>query len=263
MKFYMWSGLHFAFLASPVVFAVITYFIFRKTSDKTKRIAGIIFSVIAVLFLVARNPEIYIENGHIIEPEIIPFQICHFANFVLLFAFIFNSKSMFGFAFCFNLPMAFLSILFADSLEGYTTILTARGMAYIFGHMLIVGISIYALIFGFVRLDRKTLIRTMVICMGLFVSSIFINNLFNLWMSGTPYTANYFYSLRPEDGTPLEWFYNWGQNINLGFFQFNPVYLLCSGILGIVVILAMYGIYRLTLLSSHRANISDSATTSN
>lgn len=117
--------------------------------------------------------------------------------------------------------------------------------------MLIVGITVYALLFGFIRIDRKTLLKTGCITLGLFVGSIFVNNLFNLWMPD--YFSNYFYTLRPEKGTPLELFYNWGKPVQLGFFVFNPVYLLCSAITGIAVICIMYGIYRLTQLGKSRA----------
>src|SRR5690554_5755002 len=109
------------------------------------------------------------------NPEILPLQICHFANFVLLIAFLRDSKPMFATAFCFNLPCAFLSIVFANSLENYSTILNFRGIAYIFGHMLIVGITIWALLVVFMKLTKKDLYKGIAFVFILFVLSVPIN----------------------------------------------------------------------------------------
>ncbi|QWB96652.1 YwaF family protein [Mycoplasmatota bacterium] len=168
-----------------------------------------------------------------------PLQICHFANFVLLYAFVKDSKSVFGFALMFNLPAAFLSILFADGLENYDTILSFRGIAYIFGHMLIVSTTLWAFIEKFAILDKKTYQNTLSIT---FVLSVFVNNLFSIFNIGH---ANFFYSARPQGGTPLETFFLWGANITIGDqFMINPIYLIMMILTGLVLISSMYGLFK-------------------
>ena len=88
-----------------------------------------------------RNGEIYVKSGYQFQPEIVPFQICHFANFVLLFAFALKNKTLQTVAFCFNLPFAMLSIIFADRLKIIKRFLIGGDGLY-FGHMLIVAITL-------------------------------------------------------------------------------------------------------------------------
>src|SRR5690554_6777063 len=154
MTFKMWSYFHIFFILSPLIFALVLYCFTKNFTYNKNRKIGLGLSIICIIILLLRNVEIYFKVDAI-NPEIIPFQICHFANFVLLFAFFKDNKTMFATALCFNLPCAILSIVFANSLENYATILNFRGIAYILGHMLIVGISIWALLVGFVRIKKK------------------------------------------------------------------------------------------------------------
>jgi uncharacterized membrane protein YwaF len=198
---------------------------------------------VAILFLVLRNAEIFVHNGYHIEPEIIPFQICHFANFILFAAFLFRKKTIFTMAFCFNLPAAFLSIIFADSLVNYTTILTFRGMAYIWGHMLIVAITLWALFTNQIVITKKSFFNTVLVVLSLFVVSVPVNNLFNALMPA--YEANYFYTYKPEGGTPLEMVFDHGHNVTLLGMQVNVLYVFIMGIVGVAVLYLFWGIYTL------------------
>ena len=143
MTFTLWSPLHYFMMIGPFVITFIMNFILKNKSYQTKRMVGIYLSILAILLLFARNIEIFVLSGFKMDYEIIPLQICHFANFVLLYAFWKKSDTAFGLAFLFNLPLAYLSLIFADGLENYANILTFRGQAYIFGHMLIVLITIF------------------------------------------------------------------------------------------------------------------------
>lgn len=241
MKFYMWSFGHILFILSPFIMAAVLYFLTKKASPKTNRLVGIILSVIAVLLLIARNLEIFVKSGYKIQPEIIPFQICHFANFILLFSFVLNNKTLSTVAFCFNLPFAMLSIIFADSLENYQTILTWRGMAYIFGHMLIVSITLWALLTDQIKITKKSFINSIIMIVCLFVFSVPINNLFNKLMPD--FTSNYFYSLEPEGGTPLELYYNWGKEMVIFGLKVNLLYIFLSALLGVVILYVFRLIY--------------------
>jgi len=207
----------------------------EKTIEEKKKI-GLILSIICIIILLLRNIEIFLQSKKI-EPEIIPFQICHFANFILLFAFLKQSKTMFLIAFCFNLPAAFLSIVFANSLENYPTLFTFRALAYLFGHMLIVGIAIWAFMVKFVKVEKKAIINSTVFIITLFFLSIPINNIFNIIMP--EFEANYFYTLVPEAGTPLELFYTLGREITFLGLNFNPIYILLTMLIGFSVFFSM------------------------
>lgn len=242
MTFKMWSLFHIIFMLSPFIFAAAMFYFTRKYSYEKNRKIGLILSIICIVILLLRNFEIFFRDMKI-SPEIIPLQICHFANFVLLFAFLKDNKAMFATAFCFNLPCAIMSIIFANSLENYSTILTFRGGAYIFGHMLIVGITIWALLVGFMKFTKKDMINGLVFVLSLFLITLPINNLFNHIMP--EFSSNYFYSLAPEGGTPLEAMYNLGKVSTVLGMEFNLVYLLLFLVLGTVVYTGIYFLAKL------------------
>lgn len=246
MKFEMWSLGHYLMMISPFVIAILLFFLTQGKSDKYKRLVGIILSVICVVLLILRNIEIF-SISHKIEPEIIPFQICHFANFVLLFGFLFKNKVWLVIAFCFNLPFAFLSLLFANGLENYSTLYSLRAIAYIWGHILIVAVTLWAFLAGVIESDKKTFKLGMISILLMFVLSVPINNIFMKIMPG--FTSNYFYSFKPEKGTPLEIAFNLGENIKFLGMTFNPIYLIITSIFGI----ALYSLlYKLLQVYNHR-----------
>ncbi len=140
--FKMWSLFQVLFMLAPVVLATVLYFSLRNKSPKIQRIVGIILSVIAVINLGLRNTEIFIQGGNRLQPDIIPLQICHLATFIMLFAFLLKSKVMFAIAFCFNLPFAAMSIIFADGLAHMETVISFRGFAYLLSPTVIVGTTV-------------------------------------------------------------------------------------------------------------------------
>ena len=116
-------------------------------------------------------------------------------------------------------------------------------MAYLWGHLLIVSIVLWSYFIGFVKIDKKTFLKTVITMAVLYLSAHLINNLLML----TGLTPNYFYTIIPEDGTPLEWYYNLGQDYHLSSFVINPIYLLISMFFGLVVVIIFYFIYRVLL----------------
>lgn len=249
MTFKMWSLFHYIFMLSPFIFAFVMYYFTKKLSYQKNKKIGVVLSIICIVLLILRNVEIYIKSNEI-NPEIIPLQICHFANFVLLIAFLKDNKAMFATAFCFNLPCALMSIVFANSLENYATIFTFRGIAYIFGHLLIVGITIWALLLGFMKFTKKDALSGLVFILLLFILSIPINNIFNDIMPN--HSSNYFYTLKPEGGTPLVDMYNAGKVISFLGMEFNLVYMILLLVLGAVV---YYGIYFLTIVLNRKIKL--------
>lgn len=237
MTFVMWSFWHYFFMLSPFIVLIPLYFYTKNKDTQTLKRIGIGLSTLAIIILLLRNIEIWIRNDFAFDIEMIPLQICHFANFVLLIAFITNKQSWFNFSLLLNLPAAYVSIIFANSLSNYSTIVSFRGFAYIFGHMLLVTIPLWFYLVGFVKLDMKQFIKTLQLVGIFYIVSIFINNL--MYVLFNQY-SNYFYSLKPESGTPLEIFYSLGSDIYIGTFKFNPIYLLLTGIFGLIVMLLLY-----------------------
>ncbi|MGD7046138.1 hypothetical protein [Jeotgalibacillus proteolyticus] len=240
MTFQMWSPFHCLFIISPFVLVIGFYFLFKRFDEKTLRVIGMYLSLIGIALLIGRNIEIYFKLNQI-NPEMIPLQICHLANFFLFFAFLLKSKVLFSTAFCFNLPAAFLSIVFADSLTNYATILNWQGMAYIWGHALIVAVVLWAYMNGMIHIDFKILRRTMWMVTSMFFLSIVVNNLFMKWMPG--FVSNYFYTIIPQSGTPLELLYNIGKKTTILGMQLNPIYILLLLFVGLSVVFVFYGLY--------------------
>lgn len=241
MTFEMWSSFHYLFLASPFIFTLILYFLTRRLPKGVNRFIGLVLAIICIALLALRNYEIFQNRG--MHPEIIPAQICHLANFFLLFAFLFNNRTMFTVAFCFNLPFAMFSIIFADGLENYTNILTYQGIAYIAGHALIVGITLWSLLVGFVRIDKRPLFRGAFLVMTMFIASIPLNYYVMDKFPGS--IANYFYSTSPERGTPLEMAYNWGENVSVLGYDVNLIYVGVLAAVGLLLYFSLAGIAHL------------------
>ncbi|MGD9910475.1 MAG: hypothetical protein AB7U79_07750 [Candidatus Izemoplasmatales bacterium] len=237
MTFTMWSFGHYLFMISPIILTVILVLIMKNKTYEQKRKVGIALSILAIIVLILRNIEIFIVRDYAFDFELVPLQICHFANFVLLIAFMKDSKPLFAFALLLNLPAAMMSIVFANSLTHYATLVSFRAFAYLFGHILIVSTTLFAYYFGFVKLDKVTLKKTFTIVGGLYLSSIVINNIFRIFLSQE---SNYFYTFKPEEGTPLEMFFNLGKNVYIGDFMFNPIYLILTSILGFIVMMIVY-----------------------
>ncbi len=238
MTFEMYSIGHLLFVVSPFISLFILLYFTKNTNDETNTKIGIWLSIVAIVILFSRNLEIFITNGLNFDIELLPLQICHFANFVLLIAFLKKQQIWFNFALILNLPAAFVSIIFANSLSHYDTILTFRGFAYIFGHMILVTLPLWAYFKGFIKLDFHYLKKTFIVVFILFILSIIMNNI--LYLISGQY-ANYFYSLKPENGTPLELFFEWGHELILfDFFKFNFVYLSLTTLLGAFVMSLMY-----------------------
>jgi len=243
MTFTMWSTGHALFMLSPFVLWYVLHRYARNKNHDAKRKLGVFLSIAGVVILALRNIEMFIVGGFVFDFELVPLQICHFANFVLLFAFLKRSHRLFAFAWVFNLPAAYLSIVYANSLvNNYDTILNFRGFAYISGHMLIVALTLWAFSNGFVRLDRKILLSLYKLLVPLYLFAHLVNLAFRVFLNSP---SNYFYTMRPESGTPLEWFHDWGTTFTAGMIEINPLYLLLTGLFGLVVTMLVYSLSRL------------------
>ena len=242
MTFTMWSFGHYMFLLSPFVFTYLLHKVTVNLTQEQKREVGIYLSVVVVGLLISRNVSIFISSDYQFNFELIPFQVCHFANIVLLYSFWKRSDVAFTLAFCLNLIAAFLSILFADGLEAYANILSVKGVAYIVGHMLIVVITAWAFLNDFIFIKIKTLYKTIIVVEIMIISSVIINNI--MYQINGIY-SNYFYTVVPAHGTPLEWWFNVGKDYAYGDFRINYIYILGLMVLFPLVTYIMYRVAKL------------------
>jgi len=237
MKFTLWSIWHFIYMPTPILAVIILYRITKRRSYDEKRRLGVALSALCVAMYILRDIEMFIESGFIVTYEIIPFAICHFANFVLLYAFVRDSKSALSFALLFNAPCAVLAIIFASTLAGYDNVISFKGLAFLLGHLLIVALPFWAFFAGLLRMEYATLKRTFFILLALYAASFAVNNLFGL-LFGT--RSNYFYSIWAEPKTPLTWWQIKSLEFTVGDFFFNPVYTLGTAVFGCIIMLLIF-----------------------
>lgn len=174
MKFEMWSVWHYLLIIAPAVIIAALYFPLRKKSYKTKYIVGVVIGIISLGILLLRNIDIYVRTGF--TPDIIPLQVCHFGNIMVFVALVFRSKTAASVTWGLNLIAAFGSLIFADALEGYATILAIRPQTYIWGHILIVVGALYAVIMKIVRIDLKSFFIGVAVLFALLIPSIILNS---------------------------------------------------------------------------------------
>lgn len=241
--FKTWSLFHLAFFLAPWAIATVLYVLLRNKTPALKRKIGLILSFVTVIDLMLRNGEIWVLNNFQIQPDLIPLQVCHLATMVLVLAFWFKSNTLFAIAFCFNFPTALLSIIFAGELAAMPTLLSFKAMAYLIGHSLIVGISVWALASGLFVIDKKARHHSMLAIFSTYILMIPINNLNNDLMPN--YVSNYFFTYLPEPGTPLVWFYEWGQETTFLGMEINWLYLFLSILFGFSIYFLWLGLYYL------------------
>ena len=106
--------------------------------------------------------------------------------------------------------------------------------------MLIVSITLWALLNDFIHITNKSLIKTLLFIGAIYLVAIPVDTIME---AITDKQANYFYALYPEEGTPLEWFYDISEPVKILGMTFRPLYLLLTALLGLVVVMVFYGFY--------------------
>lgn len=250
--FQLWSIWHYLMIIQPYVLAAALIFFTHKAQSKTKYKIGFGLSILAVIILLLRNIEVFVTHGYKIVPDIIPLQMCHLANFIMLFAYWKRSKVLFAFAFSINLPAATLSLIFASYLADpfyYPNTISFMGLAYVYGHALIIIVPAFALFSGEFAITKKVFMQNAVLVIGLYlVMNVVTNIMNNAWHYTVdhPDFANYFHAYYHNNGMPLNLMWDIGKEYILpGNYHINPVYLLLTIVLGSVVIFALYWLAKL------------------
>lgn len=236
VKFEMWSYFHYFMIIFPFVLVIILYLYSKEKEFSIKRKIALVIGIILVIILFLR--QIYIFNQEGLNPEVFPFQVCHFANFLMLMVAINHRYRVIGaIVWCLNFPAGLVSVIFADGLKNYANILNPQALAYISGHMLIVTMGLYLLMVKMIKIKLKTLFKMYKVIGLLYLLSVLINNWF---VDIFNEKSNYFYTYTPEQGTPLETLFNLGSNINLLGITFNPIYLISLAAVGVIFMFLMF-----------------------
>ena len=241
MKFEMWSAGHFLLIFAPALLMTALYFILRKKSGKVKYIVGAVIGVISLGILLLRNIDIYVREGF--SPGVIPLQVCHFGNIMVFIALVFRSKIAASVAWSLNLIAAFGSLIVADDLAGYATILAIRPQTYIWGHIFIVFGALYAVIMKIVRIDLKSFFCGVGVLFVLLIPAIILNSYFT---DVCGLECNYFY-IYNSDGVPFEPLYI-GERARYGWFTINWTYTILVIVIAFAVMFAIYNIQKLLYL---------------
>lgn len=244
IEFDMWSPFHYFMIIFPFILALFLFYLVKDKPEQTKRNFALALSIIMIAILIMRNVYIWYDHG-VFNPEVIPLQICHFASFILLMAAISKDKVWGTIFWCLNFPAGIVSVVFADGLEKYPSMINIQAFAYISGHMLIVTAGLFLLLAGLVKINWASM-KKMYVFVGIsYVLSVLVNSWFNYLFSHTDVDSNYFYTFKPELGTPLEDMFNLGSTyITMGI-TYNPVYLVLLAIVGGFILTVMYGLYRI------------------
>jgi Integral membrane protein (intg_mem_TP0381) len=246
-SFQMWNNTHYFMMVFPFIGAIFLALLLRKQSDKKKRMVGVVLSILMIIILGARSIFMIVKHEGL-NPEAIPFQVCHFANFMILAASLSKNKTVHAIVWCLNFPAGLVSVIFANGLENYDNILNIQGIAYIAGHMLIVLVGLYLLLVGIIEINHRAMLKMFGVIGIAFGLSVLVNNWFNHLFKQTGVMSNYFYTFKPEEGTPLENIFEMGSVWELGPISFNPVYLLLLGIVAIGLFYLMFVFYQLRSL---------------
>ncbi|MFW6009389.1 MAG: hypothetical protein ACOCP8_09020, partial [archaeon] len=245
-KFEMWSYFHYFMMIFPFVLAIILYGLTRNKEFYLQRNIALLMGIILVIILLIRQVYIFNTEGGF-NPEVFPFQVCHFANFILLVVAINYKYRVIGaMAWCLNFPAGLSSVIFADGLENYANLLNPQALAYITGHMLIVAMGLYLLLIKMIKIKLKTLFKMYKVVGLLYILSVLVNNWFIDIFNDK---SNYFYTYTPEKGTPLEILFNLGSNINVLGITFNPIYLIALAAVGAIFMFIMYLIAKVRYFS--------------
>ena len=244
-KFEFGSWWHGLYIIAPIIITLILYFLLRKRSYTTRYIIGVIIGIASLGVLIMRNVDIYMHNGF--DPEIIPLQVCHFGNIMVFLALVFKSKTATAVSFSLNMIWAFVSHIEAQSLSHYNDVFSIRAQAYIWGHMLIVIGSLYAVLLKIVRIKWKDFGFGCIVIIALLIPSIIMNSYFNDFRAGEFNHINYFY-IYDSEGVPFEFLYGIVDRSKYGWFTIDWVYTAGVFGIGLAIMFFIYSFHHLVYI---------------
>lgn len=194
-------------IAAAIIFGL--YFLIRKRSEKTQRLVlGILsFSGIAAV--------IYNLLRWGTPLEYLPLHLCSI-NAILLPIALFTKNKTIGNMIVLWCLGALAAVLMNFYAESASDLFTARFLFFYLPHVLEFGIPIIAFKLGIIKLDYKTIPKTLILTAAIYTAVHFINvglieytTKFNVTDTyGNPLHINYMYSMQHEDFPLLSTFWN-------------------------------------------------------
>ena len=210
------NGTFFVLLAIFIAFAFAFWLIFRKTSEKTRRIAVAALYIAGFAFFWLYKYWISIDEAYsVITAEAgkgafswwseLPLHLCNINLMLLPIAVLSRNRSLLSFVF-FMAPFGAIFAMVMPDVGFYGfSLFEPRVFGYFVTHMLIL---VSSLILGLLDLYRpkfRDIPMTMVYAFGISFIVFGINMLFRATHVND--FANYFYTVVPPDGTPLVFFH--------------------------------------------------------
>ncbi len=199
------------FISWPIAAAIIfgLYFLIRKRSEKTQRI------VLAVLSLSGIAAVIYNLLRWGTPLEYLPLHLCSI-NAILLPIALFTKNKTIGNMIVLWCLGALAAVLMNFYAESASDLFTARFLFFYLPHVLEFGIPIIAFKLGIIKLDYKTIPKTLILTAAIYTAVHFINvglieytTKFNVTdIYGNPLHINYMYSMQHEGFPLLSTFWN-------------------------------------------------------
>lgn len=194
-------------IAAAIIFGL--YFLIRKRSEKTQRL------VLAILSLSGIAAVIYNLLRWGTPLEYLPLHLCSI-NAILLPIALFTKNKTIGNMIVLWCLGALAAVLMNFYAESASDLFTARFLFFYLPHVLEFGIPIIAFKLGIIKLDYKTIPKTLILTAAIYTAVHFINvglieytTKFNVTDTyGNPLHINYMYSMQHEGFPLLSTFWN-------------------------------------------------------
>ncbi len=205
------NGVFFAVVGGTVAFIVLLWALFRKASEKTKKIVLITLCVINIIifgvykFFLSRD-QWYIDKGLFNWWSELPLHLCNVNMFLIPIGILTKKRGLMGFSF-FLAPLgATMATIFpSEGFSGYSLALP-RMWGFYATHMLIIACGITLATFNFYRPRFKDLPKIVATFIGLGLAAFCITVLLRN-LTGCE-TVNYFFTWTHDDISILKMFWN-------------------------------------------------------
>jgi len=193
------NGLFFALLGFIAAFLVLSYFSFRKASERKKK--TFIVSIAALTFIgfwiykgfLSVDTEFMAIDGidHFNWLTELPLHLCNINMMLIPIGVLFNNRFIKGFSF-YTAPLgAFMALIFPEpAFTGYS-ILLPRNIGYYGTHVFIIILGLLLLVLGFFRPSLRVLPGIVVTFCIVAASAHLVNTAFRVFFLSE---ANYFYT---------------------------------------------------------------------
>ena len=181
---YVYTAKHWLVIGLVAIATILTYFIFRKKSEKTKHTALVIVAwVLVICEIMTRVSKLfYFADLGTLDlvlaiKTILPIHFCQVMIWVIIFAIIFDYKPLLGFSALCGLIAG--TVYLAYPIEGLSaSFLHIRAFNSIFSHSLAFVASLNMLLLGVAKIDIKDMLKTYLILIAVVIYGFIMNLIF-------------------------------------------------------------------------------------